>query len=50
MNKPGNAGKSNIAVSKGVRVNKDQVGKIRKETRPPTPDEIAERRKNAKKR
>ena len=50
LNKPGNAGKSNIAVSKAVQVNKDQVGKIRKETRPPTPDEIAEHRNNAKKR
>ena len=47
--KPGNAAKPNLEVSRRTGVNKDMVGKIREETRPPTADEIAEERKHAKK-
>jgi hypothetical protein len=49
LQKPGNAAKSDLEVSKRTDVDKNRVGKIREETRPPTADEIAEERKHAKK-
>lgn len=50
LNRPGNSTKSDIEVQRRTSVNKDRVKAIRNETRPPTADEIAEDRRQAKKK